>query len=271
MENRSIGVFDSGVGGLTVMKQLLQTLPEEHFIYFGDTARIPYGGKSRETIIRYSIENAIFLVEQNIKMLVVACNTATAHALEKLQKIFNIPIIGVIEPNIEKAVRTTKNQHIAVLGTQGTIRSEVYQQNIKKFLPNATIFPIACPLFVHLVEEKFVHHPATLLIIQEYLRPLRHHPIDTVLLGCTHYPLLKQLIMKELGKHVSVIDSAPTCAEKVAELLNQLNLKRAYPNTQNHQYFVSDDPKKFQIIGEELLGEPIENVSLLISYQNISL
>lgn len=257
----SIGVFDSGFGGLTVMRQLMKTLPHEHFIYFGDTARLPYGEKSRETIIRYSIENAIFLMEQNIKMLVIACNTSAAYSLEKLQQIFNIPIIGVIEPGAETAAQVTQNQHIAVLGTRGTIKSGVFEREIKKRLPKATVVPIACPLFVPLVEEKMVHHPATRLLVKEYLEPLRHQKIDTALLGCTHYPLIKELIQEELGNKVSIVDSATTCADKVSAILAQTRLAKKRNNHKDHQYFVSDDPKKFQSIGQEFLGAPIPHVS----------
>ena len=256
----SIGVFDSGFGGLTVMRQLMNSLPDEHFIYFGDTARLPYGEKSRETIIRYSIESAIFLMEQNIKMLVIACNTSAAYSLEKLQQIFNIPIIGVIEPGAETAAYVTKNQHIAVLGTRGTIKSGVFEREIKKRLPDSTVLPIACPLFVPLVEEKLIRHPATRLIVKEYLEPLHHQKIDTVLLGCTHYPLLKELIQEELGNKVHIVDSASTCADKVSAVLSQTRLARKSKNTNDHQYFVSDDPKKFQTIGQEFLGASISKV-----------
>ena len=186
----SIGLFDSGIGGLTVLQQLVRALPDENYVYFGDTARLPYGEKSRETIIRYSIENSIFLLDKNIKMLVIPCNTATAFALEKLQKIFSVPVVGVIEPGAERAVEVSKNERIGVLGTRGTIYSQSYQKAILKINPSAFVLPIACPLFVPLVEENYVAHPSARLIVQEYLRPLKDQFIDTLLLGCTHYPLL---------------------------------------------------------------------------------
>ncbi len=267
-KSQPIGIFDSGIGGLTVMQELMQRLPNENLIYFGDTAHLPYGDKSQETIIQYSIENAIFLIEQNIKLLVVACNTASAYALEKLQKLFSIPILGVIEPGAENAVKATKSNCIAVLGTKGTIKSGAYQREIKKRQPQISVISIACPLFVPLVEERFIHHPAAALIVKEYLTPLKHHPIDTVLLGCTHYPLLKANIMQELGAGISVVDSASTCATKVTELLKDQHLQNSTNIKGNIQYFVSDDPHKFQALGSDLLGIPIEKVFAVPPHPN---
>ena len=199
-------------------------------------------------------------MEQNIKMLVIACNTSTAYALEKLQRILKIPVIGVIEPGAEKAVKVTKNRHIAVLGTKATISSGVYQREIKKKLPEATVISIPCPLFVPLVEENFYHHEAARLIVNEYLSPLQQHNIDTVLLGCTHYPLLKEIIRQELKHDVEIVDSASTCAEKVAETLAQSDLQITQQSHPFYKYFVSDDPKKFQDIGEVFLGTSINNI-----------
>lgn len=256
----SIGMFDSGIGGLTVMQQLLHIMPRESIVYLGDTARLPYGEKSRETVIRYSIENAIFLLEKNIKFLVIACNTASAFALEKLQNIFNIPVIGVINPGAEKAVQVTKTGRIAVIGTKGTINSQAYQRAILQLDPKATVIPIACPLFVPLVEEQYLEHPAAKLIVQEYLRPLKEQKIDTLLMGCTHYPLLKHLINDELGPKVTIVDSAVTCAEKVAAILAQQGLENCHPEPPEYRYFVSDDPQKFQLLGQAFLDMPITAV-----------
>lgn len=245
-EHRSlpIGLFDSGIGGLTVMKEIMRALPQESLIYFGDTARVPYGGKSQETIIRYSLENASFLLEKQIKLLVIACNTASAFALKSLQETLSIPVIGVIEPGAKEAARTTNNQRIAILGTKGTIQSGAYQQAIKALLPDAHLFPIACPLWVPLVEESLFHHPATRLLVKEYLIPLKGQEIDTMLLGCTHYPFLTTLIQEEMGSHVSLIDSASTCAEQVATLLKDQHLETK-EQAASYCYFVSDDPEKF--------------------------
>lgn len=257
----SIGMFDSGVGGLTVMQQLVQALPNENIIYFGDTARLPYGGKSQETVLRYSTENIHFLLEHNIKLLVIACNTATALALPQLRRLFEIPIIGVIEPGAEKAVEVTRHQRIAVLGTKATIQSGAYQRELQRLLPSATIFPIACPLFVHLVEERFVDHPASQLIVSEYLDCLKDKQVDTLLLGCTHYPLLKHLIAKEIGEDVTIVDSATTCAEKVASTLKDNDMEADKKKGEvSYKYFVSDDPKKFQEQAEKLFGCPIDYV-----------
>lgn len=249
-----IGIFDSGVGGLTIMRQLMQKLPHESLVYLGDTARIPYGNKSAETIVRYSIENTFFLMEKNIKLLVVACNTASAFAIPKLRQIFNIPVVGVIEPGAEKAIQSTRNQRIAIIGTHGTIQSKAYQQEIKRLLPQAEVIAHACPLFVPLVEEKFMHHPAAELIVREYLMPLKSQQVDTLLLGCTHYPFLETLIQQEMGSGVSLIDPATTCAEKVATLLQQLGLTNPSTNSPDYRYYVSDDPHKFQELSEKLFG-----------------
>lgn len=255
----SIGVFDSGVGGLTVMKQIVKLLPNEHIIYFGDTARVPYGEKSQETIIRYTIESAMFLMEQNIKLLVIACNTAAStNVLEKLQKIFNIPVVSVIAPGAEQVVRTTRTKRVAVLGTRRTISSGIYQREIQRQLPDATVISIACPLFVPLVEEHMISHAATRLIVKEYLSSLHQEEIDTILLGCTHYPLLRPLIEDEF-KQVTVVDSGVTCAHTISEILSSLNmLSKTTPEP--HRYFVSDDPDKFSRLGKQFLGMPLEHV-----------
>lgn len=263
LSHQGIGIFDSGVGGLTVMQQLMLTLPQEKFIYFGDTARVPYGNKSSQTIIRYCIENTICLLEKGIKLLVVACNTAASVALPKLRQLFNLPIVGVIEAGAEKAVAVSRNQRIAVLGTKGTIQSGAYQAAIHQRAPEAMILPIACPLLVPLVEEKWLSHPATQLIIQEYLRPLRSQQIDTILLGCTHYPILASLIQKEAGEDVILVDSASTCAHQVDCLLNQHQLRTPIVQD-NHQYYVSDDPEKFRSLAEHLFGEAPHAIHLLL-------
>lgn len=257
----SIGVFDSGVGGLTVMKELIKALPHEHLVYFGDTARVPYGEKSPDTILRFSIENSIFLMEQNIKLLVIACNTACAQAYDKLQQLLNIPVVGVIEPGAKKATQVTRRERIAVLGTKSTIQSGAYQRAIKRHLPDASITAVACPLFVPLVEEHFLSHDATRLIVKEYLAPLKVQQVDTVLLGCTHYPLLRPLIQEELGPDVQVVDSGTTCADQVSSLLlhNQLQSPHAQSGTQ--RYFVSDDPDKFRLLGSRF-GMALDKVEV---------
>lgn len=258
----SIGLFDSGIGGLTVLQQLVQVLPHEDFVYFGDTARLPYGEKSRETIIKYSIENSIFLFDKNIKMLVIPCNTATAYALSKLQKLFSVPVVGVIEPGAERAVDVSKHGRICVLGTRGTINSQSYQKAILHREPKAFVLPITCPLFVPLVEEGYVDHPAAKLIVKDYLKAIKGQKIDTILLGCTHYPLLKKLIQEEVGEEVTIVDSATSCAEKVASLLHAKSIVRESTAIGKLRYYVSDDPVKFQTAGRALLNIPIDKVDL---------
>jgi glutamate racemase len=261
MDNKDkIGMFDSGVGGLTVMRQVQKLLPNESIIYFGDTARVPYGEKSRDTIISYSKEIAFFLLEQGIKVLVIACNTAaSACSGNRLQQIFNIPVISVIDPAVQRAVEVTKSGRIAVLATRGTVKSGAYQQEITKRLPQATVFPIACPLLVPLVEERMVDHPATRLIVKEYLKPLRDYNVDTLLLGCTHYPLLSEMIQAEIDDQITIVDSATTCAIEVQKqlLIHQLNTEKTKPD---YHFYVSDDPENFRLNGQFFLGHPIHKV-----------
>lgn len=262
-ELQSIGVFDSGVGGLTVMKQIIAHLPNESCVYFGDTARLPYGNKSQETIIRYSIENTIFLMQQNIKVLVIACNTASSFARERLRQIFNIPVIDVIEPGTEKAVQVTRNGRIAILGTRGTVGAGVHGQEIKKRLPDAHVIGKACPLFVPIVEELMASHSAARLIVKEYLAPLRKENIDTAILACTHYPMLRALIEEELGPEVTIVDPAVTAAERVNEVLHT-HKWHITEGKSNHKFYVSDDPEKFRRLGCEFLGMPLDHVQAAV-------
>lgn len=264
--SHSIGMFDSGLGGLTVMRQLLKAAPREHIVYFGDTARLPYGEKSPETIIRYSLENAAFLSTQHIKLLVVACSTASSLALNMLQQQLDIPVIGMIEPGATSALQATISGRIAVLGTKGTIKSHAYQKAILQRNPDAFVTSLACPLFVPLVEEHFLDHPATRLVVQEYLKPLKGLHVDTILLGCTHYPLLKRLICEELGEEVRVIDPGVACANEVLATLYSLNLQRSEGQDVEHRFFVSDDADKFQMLGEVFLGRRISHVEALSHY-----
>lgn len=265
MSNRNslpIGMFDSGVGGLTVLKEIVRLLPTESIIYFGDTARIPYGDKSRETIIRYSIENASFLMQKGIKLLVVPCNTASAFAINHLQSMLDIPVIGVIEPGAKTIASVTKSQRVAVLGTKGTIQSGAYQAAIREYLPHASIFPVPCPLFVPLVEEQFLNHPATHLIVKEYLSSLHKQNIDSILLGCTHYPFLKPLIQEEMGPTTTLIDPALSCAQQVALTLDMYQLTSNSLNPPDYMYYVSDDPEKFQKSMKTLFSLSTQNIEM---------
>lgn len=260
MKQLPIGIFDSGIGGLTVMQELIKALPHESFVYFGDTARLPYGNKSPEAIVRFSLENASFLLEQQIKMLVVACNTASAYAMEKLLSVCSVPVVGVIAPGAERAVKESVSGKIVVLATKATVKSEAYQRAILKLNPAAEVISIPCPLFVPLVEEQFHHHPSARLIVQEYLSPIRKQEVDVILLGCTHYPLLRHLIQEEAGQKISIVDSALSCAQMVRRVLEENNLL----STQHrpyYQYFVSDDPSHFRKSGQAFLGRFISNVA----------
>ena len=260
-DSRPIGIFDSGLGGLTVMKELVKVLPEENIVYFGDTARLPYGSKSRETIIRYSMEIVDFLVDQGVKMIVVACNTASSHALEVLQEYSPVPVVGVIAPGARCAAEATRNRRIGVLGTKGTIRSQSYQKALLELLPDAEIIPVACPLFVSLVEENYLSYPASRLIVEEHLNPLSESRVDTVLLGCTHYPMLSEMISDVLGKDVKIVDSGSSCSVSVAGLINNLDIGNGDGIQGERRFFVSDDPEKFRILGQSFLGDPIPFVA----------
>lgn len=262
MKRAPIGIFDSGIGGLTVMKEIVKQMPNESIIYFGDTARMPYGSKSKETIFKYALENALYLLEKKVKLIVIACNTAAAYSLERLNRFFNTPVISVIEPGIQKVIETTRSRHVGILGTQGTIASGIYQKSFKDQFPEGNVTALACPLLAPLIEEKLIFHPATRLILKDYLHPLTQIPIDTLLLACTHYPLLRELIQEEVGPDVHVIDSAATCAQRVLKTLTEQQLL----NPQElgaYEYFVSDDPAKFSQTGQEFLGMKLENVHLV--------
>lgn len=254
--NAPIGIFDSGFGGLTVMRELVRVLPFENVIYLGDTANLPYGNKSPEVVLRLARQNVAFLVAQGVKLLVIACHTACCHALEVLKREFPIPIIGVVEPGL----RLVKDfERIAVLATHSTIESELYQKKIKEQNPKAVVFAKACPLFVPLIEEGFHEHPFARVIVKHYLEELRGN-IDAALLACTHYPLMRAILEEEIGPKAKLIEPALECAFLVKEVLakgNQLNAQVGKPL---YCFFCSDDPKKFQKLGKPFFGFPLENV-----------
>jgi glutamate racemase len=257
---KSIGIFDSGFGGLTVMRAIRELLPHENIIYFGDTARLPYGSKSAETILRYSLENASALAKQGIKALVIACNTSCSAALDQVRREVDIPVIGITEQGVEETLRLQPQGKIGILGTRATITSGIYQQQILSRATNLEISAVSCPLFVPLVEEGYVQHPLSMLVVQEYLRPLKNKEIDAVLLGCTHYPLLQATIQQELGQNVLLINPAIACAEKTREILAEKNLLNPSTSLPHYQFFVSDDPEKFRLMGKTFLNYPIEHV-----------
>lgn len=256
----SIGIFDSGLGGLTVMRAIRELMPQENIIYFGDTARLPYGSKSADTILRYSLENAAFLEKQGIKVLVIACNTSCSAALEQVRSASKIPVIGITEQGVDEVTRLFPEGKVGILGTRATITSQIFQQQILSRRAALELVAISCPLFVPLVEEGYAEHPMSALVVQEYLRPLKNRGIHGVLLGCTHYPLLQATIQQELGSDVLLIDPAMACAKKTQELLAEKNLLNPSLELPHYQFFVSDDPEKFRLLGKAFLNYPIEHV-----------
>jgi len=259
-DSRPIGVFDSGVGGLTVVKQLMKKLPAEHIIYFGDTARIPYGTKSEEIVRRFALEDSFFLLEKNVKMVVVACNTASSVALPMLQTILDVPVIGVIEPGAEAAVRNSRNRKIGVIGTAATIRSSSYRKRVLENSNKVQVISQACPLFVSLVEEGWIEDEATILIARRYLQTMIENHVDTLILGCTHYPLLKNTIQKVLGDDVQLIDSGVETAITVAKILKEKSLLANPDQIAKNKFYLSDMPYKFQEIAERFLERTIPHV-----------
>jgi glutamate racemase len=255
-----IGVFDSGIGGLTVVRELMRQLPNESIIYFGDTARVPYGPKGPDTVLRYSREITQFLKDQGVKAIVVACNTATAHALAALREENDLPIIGVIEPGARAAARTTKTGKVGVIGTQGTINSKAYERAIQAVAPDADITALACPLFVPLAEEGWLETEATSLIAKEYLGPMAEKHVDTLVLGCTHYPLLKRVIGTVVGRDVRLIDSAEETAAETAVTLRDAGLAHEATNDARYRFIASDAPEQFLRVGQRFLGSSIDRV-----------
>lgn len=257
---RPIGVFDSGIGGLTVAREIMRQLPEERIVYFGDTARVPYGPKSPETVRRYSREIATFLCAQDVKAIVVACNTATAHALSFLRSTVDVPVIGVVEPGARAAVRASRG-HIGVVGTSGTIQSGAYEKAIRDLDPSIRVTARACPLFVPLVEEGWIDHPVTETVAREYLQPLLATGIDVLVLGCTHYPLLKSLLCRMVGADVRLIDSAAETAAELGRVLRDEGIEADAPERE-HRFVASDDPAQFLQLGQRFLGDAIEHVEV---------
>lgn len=261
-DSRPIGIFDSGIGGLTVVKEVIRSLPEEKIVYFGDTARVPYGPKSKETVIRFSIENILFLLRNKVKLIIIACNTASSVALSAVEENFKVPIIGVINPGVREAVRVTKNKKVGIIGTTATIRSKAYEKKIKEQEPRTKVFSVACPLFVPLVEEGWLNASVTREVAKIYLAPLKKQKIDTIVLGCTHYPLLKLVIKKTLGAGITMVDSAKEVTREAKNILEKYRMlapcQRSRGN--NLKFFVSDEPKNFAKLGKRFLGIDLKDV-----------
>lgn len=255
-----IGVFDSGVGGLTVAREIMRNLPKEDIVYFGDTARVPYGSKSKDNIIRYSRQIINFLKTKDVKAIVIACNTASALALEEMKKEFDLPIIGVVEPGARAALTVSKTRKIGVIGTEATVRSSMYEKIIQGANPEAEVIAKACPLFVPLVEEGFKKHPVTEQIIDYYLSSLKESEIDALILGCTHYPLLRSKIREYVGEKIELINPAYETAMDLKQLLKELDMEN--PDIEgdhgSYSFYVSDAADKFKQFANSILPYDIE-------------
>jgi len=262
---RPIGVFDSGIGGLTTVRELFQCLPGESVMYFGDTARLPWGNKSRDTVTRFSVEIASFLVRQHVKCVVVACNTASSHALEALRERFGVPVIGVIEPAARAAIAASPRGRIGVVGTLATVGSHAYADAIARLSPAAQVQEQACPLFVPLVEEGWLDHAVTRLVADEYLSGLRKADLDSLILGCTHYPLLAPMLLEYMGAGVTLIDSGAEAARATATLLRERGSLAPAGARPEHHFYLSDEPRRlsFAKVAESFLGRPLPKVTVV--------
>jgi glutamate racemase len=262
MNDSAIGIFDSGMGGLTVLRALAARLPNEHFIYLGDTARLPYGTKSAETVSRYALQAASMLVNRGVKVLVIACNTASAYALDTLRDSFApLPVIGVIGPGADAAVAATPLGPIAVIATEGTVRGGAYLRAIRARAPDADVLQVACPLFVPLAEEGLIRGEIAEAAARHYLEPLRSHAPKCLVLGCTHFPVLRDVIVGAIGPDTLLVDSAATTAKVVARDLEESNLRRGR-GAGSHRYLVTDAPERFAQVGALFLGKSIDPTSI---------
>ena len=263
----AIGVFDSGIGGLTVVRELLKIVPEEPIVYLGDTARVPYGNKSRETVQKFSTENVLFLLHHDVKLIIIACHTASSFGLPFLERHFNHPILGVIEPGVEMALEVSGTGRIGVIGTNATIGSQAYPQAIARGNPKARLVQVACPLFVPLVEEGLVNDSLAEQVARRYLKPLKSARVDTLILGCTHYPLLKPVIARVMGPKVRLIDSAHQVALKAKQVLQEMELNHpaAKGSPPLRRFFVTDEPRHFESLSVRFLGRRVGDVSKVSS------
>lgn len=268
MDNRPIGIFDSGVGGLTVFKEIRDLLPAENLIYFGDTARVPYGGKSVQVIQKFSSEIAHFLELQNVKMIVIACNTASALALNKLKNETSLPVIGVIDPGVRAAVKAAGSGTVGVIGTRATINSGAYQERVTRLRNSLKVVGRACPLLVPIVEENLLNSDIARLTLEMYLSDFKKMQISSLILACTHYPLLKPLMNEFFEGRVTLVDSARETALEVKEMLQARRISVDELHHGREQFFVSDSPEAFAAIAAEFLGRPVAGECLLHSWQN---
>lgn len=261
MSNRPIGVFDSGLGGLTVLKEIKKILPDENIVYFGDTARVPYGPRSKETVTKYTFQAINFLISKNVKAIVIACNTATARALKEAKEKYDIPVLGVIEAGARTAAYSTRNKIVGVIGTVGTINSKAYHHEIGKLDSDIKIIDKACPLFVPIVEEGWSNTDIAFLTAKRYLDELKEQNIDSLVLGCTHYPLLKRTIGEVVGEEIVLVNPAKETAKDLKNILEDNNIiKGSNSEAGTHEYYVSDIPDKFAEIAKEFLNEDIDDI-----------
>lgn len=259
----SIGVFDSGVGGLTVVKEIMRQLPGESLIYFGDTARVPYGSKSKKTVLKYSRQIVHFLQAKGVKAIVVACNTASALALDEIRQEISIPIIGVIEPGARMAAESTKTNSIGIIGTESTIKSGIYSKYLRAMNPDITVVSRACPLFVPLVEEGLLEDRITDDMIERYLHELKEYGIDSLILGCTHYPLIRNAIGRYMGTGVNLVNPAYETAKSLKALLTEQALLNKSGNTAEYEFCVSDGVDKFAAFADQVLPCHVERANVV--------
>jgi len=252
MDNRAIGVFDSGLGGLTVIREMEGLMPRENAVYFGDTARLPYGSKSKQTIIEFSHQAMHFLLGHDVKGVIIACGTASSNALEEMKASYDLPIIGVVEPGARAALRATRNGRIGVLGTAATIRSGAFERLLLKEVPSLKVTSQACPLFVPLVEEGWFSDEVTREVIRRYIKPLKENEVDTVILGCTHYPLLRPLIQEEMGENVTLINVSEAATQEMKEILGQHGMEAERP-AGTYDFFASDSIDQFRSFSRQIL------------------
>jgi glutamate racemase len=265
MKNLAIGVFDSGVGGLTVLKEVRALLPQEQIIYLGDTARVPYGNRSPYTVTKYTLENALFLLTRGIKMLVIACNTASALSLNVIKKKLPIPVIGVIEAGAREAVAHTEKGRIGIIGTNATVRSKAYEKAVYRINPSIEVMSRSCPLFVPIVEEGLERDRVAQVMARKYLGDLKKVDLDVLVMGCTHYPMLEPVIAKVMGKGIRIVNTGRETAKEARELLERRALLRSRARAST-EYFVTDAPEAFREVGSRFLGEPIQRVRILRSF-----
>lgn len=263
MNQGPIGIFDSGAGGLTVTREIMRQLPCENLIYFGDTARVPYGSKSKQTIVRYSTQIVNFLRTKNVKAIVIACNTASAFALEEIQQQIDIPVIGVVWPGAISAAQATKNHHIGIIGTAGTVKSRVYNKYLRQLNSDITVVSKACPLFVPLVEEGLTEDRVTDDIAKRYLTEFREYDVDTLVLGCTHYPLLRNTIRRIMGEDVTLVNPAYETAKSLKQLLTERNLLNTSGEEVHHEYCASDMTDQFVTFADRVLPCRVDQIRVV--------